>query len=71
VAKLANELYYIDWQEIEEHYHLPTEQWSRPHSHSYLTLLGSNIEDLIIRSLNNNWNSRLSLPIIYRRANRG
>ncbi len=32
VEELANELYYIGWAEVAQHYHLPTGQWSGPHS---------------------------------------
>jgi len=60
---LANELYHIGWEEVGEHYHYPTGQWSGPHSRSYGTLLNNDINNFIMRSLNNTFDPRLPLPI--------
>jgi hypothetical protein len=60
---LANELYHIGWEEIAEHYHAPTGQWSGPHSRAYRSLLTTDVNSFIQRSLNNTWDPRLPLPI--------
>jgi hypothetical protein len=63
VEPIANELYYIGWEEVAQHYHLPTGQWSGPHSRSYNTLLTDDTKNFISSSVTNTWNPRLPLPI--------
>ncbi|UJR06938.1 hypothetical protein I4U23_011227 [Adineta vaga] len=61
--QLVNELYHIGWEEIAEHYHLPTGQWSGPHSRSYGSLLSNDVINFLGNSQNNTWDIRLPLPI--------
>jgi hypothetical protein len=63
VKELANELYHIGWQEIAQHNHLPTQQWSGPHSRSYGTLLFDDIKNFIWSSVNGTLDPRLLLPL--------
>jgi len=63
VEQLATELYYIGWEDVAQHYHLPTGQWSGPHSRSYSTLLTDLTKNFISSSLNDTWDPRLPLPI--------
>lgn len=44
------ELYYLAWQNIAEHFHPPTSQWSGPHTRSYSTLMKTKVLSLIDRS---------------------
>lgn len=46
---LIEELYRMAWQEIAEHFHVPTRQWAGPHSRAYRTLAESSLLDLIER----------------------
>ncbi|CAF0947467.1 unnamed protein product [Adineta ricciae] len=61
--QLVNELYHIGWEEIAEHYHRPTGQWSGPHSRSYGSLLGGDVTGFLSNSLNETWDPRRPLPI--------
>ncbi len=63
VEELSTELYHIGWEEVAQHYHQPTKQWSGPHSRSYDTLLTSDIKNFISSSVNDTWDPRLPLPI--------
>jgi hypothetical protein len=63
VEQLANELYHIGWEEVAQHYHQPTRQWSGPHSRSYDTLLTNDLKNFISSSVNGTWDPRLPLPI--------
>ncbi len=47
VLKKVNELYEKAWREIALHYHVPTHQWSGPHSRCYNTLLTDDISRFI------------------------
>lgn len=61
--KLAQELYYIAWEEIIDHYHPSTGQWAGPHSRSYRTLLGAGHVNFLKRALKNELDPRLPLPV--------
>ncbi len=63
VEEIATELYYIGWEEVAQHYHLPTGQWSGPHARSYSTLLGDDTKNFISSSVHGTWDPRLPLPI--------
>jgi hypothetical protein len=63
VKEIANELYHIGWADVAQHYHLPTGQWSGPHSRSYSTLLTNDIKSFISSSVHGTWDPRLPLPI--------
>ena len=63
VVDIANELYHIGWQEVAQHYHLPTGQWGGPHARSYSTLLTHDIINFLFNSINGTYDPRLPLPI--------
>lgn len=48
---LTEDLYRMAWQEIADHFHSPTRQWSGPHSRCYSTLLDPRTLAFIERSL--------------------
>lgn len=47
---LIEELYHTAWEEIAQHFHVPTRQWAGPHSRCYSTLLGKSVPALIERA---------------------
>lgn len=61
--RIAGELYDIAWQEIAQHYHVPTGQWAGPHSRAYGTLLGGAHKTLIQRALEGRDEPRLPKPL--------
>ncbi|CAF2082754.1 unnamed protein product [Rotaria magnacalcarata] len=61
--QLAAELYYIAWKEIIDHYHPSTGQWAGPHSRSYRTILGDGHVRFLKRSMKNELDPRLPLPV--------
>jgi len=63
VANLTDQLYYIGWRELAQHYHRPTGQLGGPHARSYSTLLTGDTLSFLYNSVNGTWDPRLPLPI--------
>ncbi len=63
VYNLTDELYYIGWREVAQHYHRPTGQWGGPHARSYSTFLAGDTLSFLYNSVNETWDPRLPLPI--------
>ena len=61
--RMAGELYDIAWQEIAQHYHVPSGQWAGPHSRAYSTLLSGAHKTLIQRALEGRHEPRLPKPL--------
>lgn len=50
--KEVEAVYRMAWEEIAQHFHVPTRQWSGPHSRTYFDLLGTDVLALVERSSN-------------------
>ena len=48
--QMIDKLYYIGWETIAKHYHVPTGQWVGPHSRAYNSTLQNSFYDLINRA---------------------
>ena len=48
--QMVDKLYFMAWESIAKHYHIPSGQWVGPHSRSYHTILQNSFYDLIGRS---------------------
>ncbi|MFM2232681.1 MAG: hypothetical protein RJB31_1382 [Bacteroidota bacterium] len=48
--QMIDKLYYIGWETIAKHYHVPTGQWVGPHSRAYNSMLQNSFYDLINRA---------------------
>jgi hypothetical protein len=49
---MIDSLYYIGWEIIAHHYHIPTGQWAGPHSRSYSSLVRPSFYELLRQASN-------------------
>ncbi len=63
--RMAEELYRMAWEEIAEHFHVPTHQWAGPHSRNYRTLLGRDTLGHVERGLGDHVHFGAYVPTIF------
>lgn len=65
--QMIDKLYYIGWETIAKHYHVPTGQWVGPHSRAYNSTLQNSFYDLINRATKGAIQLKPNLPFTYSR----
>ncbi len=50
--EIIDYLYYVGWEIIARHYHIPTGQWVGPHSRSYSSIMGDSFYGLLNQASN-------------------
>ncbi|MEN9951310.1 MAG: hypothetical protein RLY85_2062, partial [Bacteroidota bacterium] len=65
--QMIDKLYYIGWETIAKHYHVPTGQWVGPHSRAYNSMLQNSFYDLINRASKGTIQLKPNLAFTYSR----
>jgi hypothetical protein len=50
--KKVDSLYYLCWQKLARHYHIPSGQWTGPHSRSYNSIVSKSFYNLLAEASN-------------------
>lgn len=67
--QMVDKLYFLAWESIAKHYHIPSGQWVGPHSRSYHTILQNSFYNLIDRATNGKIKLINNLAYSYSRLN--